>query len=431
MKLKSFFSVKSSIRAKLITISFLLLTIPLVILGILSYQKSASSLDELGKTNLKNSVELTIELIDTLNKEVEKDNISIEEAQEKAKVSMLGEQKADGTRSINPKLDLGENGYMFVLDQDGTEIAHPTIEGKNIWDEEDANGVNYAQEIVKVGNDGGFTYYEYPLPGNENQLERKVVYAETDPDWGWTVSSGTYMMDFNKQADEILTLNYIVIGITLVVGIFIIWMFASSIAGPIKKVTERMSHLADGDLTQSELHLKSKDETGKLADAMNHMQNRLKDIIRNVSNTSEMLTSHSEELTQSADEVKAGSEQVATTMQELASGSESQANSTNELSSVMGDFTSKVQEANENGERIQQSSSDVLGMTNEGSQLMNSSSEQMAKIDLIVKETVQKVKGLDDQSQEITKLVSVIKDIAEQTNLLALNAAIEALSLWI
>src|SRR5690606_7168409 len=44
----------------------------------------------------------------------------------------------------------------------------------------------------------------------------------------------------------------------------------------------------------------------------------------------------------------------------------------------------------------------------------------------IVQESVEKVKGLDSQSQDISKLVSVINDIADQTNLLALNAAIEA-----
>ena len=44
----------------------------------------------------------------------------------------------------------------------------------------------------------------------------------------------------------------------------------------------------------------------------------------------------------------------------------------------------------------------------------------------MVKESVHKVSELNNQSQEISKLVTVIKEIADQTNLLALNAAIEA-----
>jgi len=50
----------------------------------------------------------------------------------------------------------------------------------------------------------------------------------------------------------------------------------------------------------------------------------------------------------------------------------------------------------------------------------------MVKIDSIVQNAVVRVKKLDAQAQEISKLVVVIKDIADQTNLLALNAAIEA-----
>src|SRR5690606_30819113 len=46
--------------------------------------------------------------------------------------------------------------------------------------------------------------------------------------------------------------------------------------------------------------------------------------------------------------------------------------------------------------------------------------------DQIVQDAVRKVEGLDEQTQQISKLVSVIQDVAEQTNLLALNASIEA-----
>jgi methyl-accepting chemotaxis protein len=427
MKFQSLFSFKSSIKAKLITISILILTIPMIILSFSNYQKSATSLDELGRTNLKNSVKMTLQTIDALNKDVENGDISLKDAQEQLKISILGEKNADGKRPINRNIDLGKNGYMFVLDNKGNEIAHPNIEGKNIWDQEDPNGVKYGQEIVKTGNSGGgFVYYVFPLPNDKNQIEQKVTYSETDPHWGWTIGAGTYIKDFNKPASDIVILNLIVISITLLIGILIIWMFSNSISHPIKRITERMNDLSIGDLSQEPIKIKSKDETGKLANSMNDMQHKLKEIMRSISNASEEMTSSSEELTQSANEVKAGSEQVAITMQEMAAGSETQANTSSELSTAMGEFSIKVQEANENGEQIQKASNEILEMTNKGSQLMESSTNQMSKIDQIVQDSVHKVQNLNSQSQAISKLIIVIKDVANQTNLLALNAAIEA-----
>ncbi|WP_407646963.1 methyl-accepting chemotaxis protein [Bacillus fonticola] len=156
------------------------------------------------------------------------------------------------------------------------------------------------------------------------------------------------------------------------------------------------------------------------------MSDNTRQLLGQINTVAESVSGQSEELTQSANEVKEGSNQVASTMQELASGAESQANSASELSVMMVTFAEKVQEANTNGETIYQSSNEVLSMTAKGSQLMRSSIEQMTMIDEIVQGAVEKVRGLDRQSQQISKLVSVIKDIAEQTNLLALNAAIEA-----
>ena len=73
-----------------------------------------------------------------------------------------------------------------------------------------------------------------------------------------------------------------------------------------------------------------------------------------------------------------------------------------------------------------QSFDEVLQITENGNELMAHSVDQMDKIYDLVKDSVQKVMGLDHQSKEIANLVVVIQKIADQTNLLALNAAIEA-----
>ena len=138
------------------------------------------------------------------------------------------------------------------------------------------------------------------------------------------------------------------------------------------------------------------------------------------------VSAQSEELTQSAIEVKTGSEQIAMTMQEIASGTEKQADSASNLAYTMGVFAAKAQEMSEKGGHIQTSSIEVLGLTNDGQRLMASSENQMMKIEEIVQEAVRKMDHLDNQTQEISKLVSVIQEVAAQTNLLALNAAIEA-----
>ncbi|WP_369380217.1 methyl-accepting chemotaxis protein [Lysinibacillus fusiformis] len=415
-----------SIKAKLIAFSLLLLMIPLITLGYLSYQQSKSNLESVGKENLRNSVEMTIAMIEQFNQEVEAGNLSLDEAQEKVKVAILGEMDSEGKRPINKNIKLGESGYIFVVDQKGNSIAHPNIEGNNVWDEQDDNGVKYMQEIIAKGNEGGgFASYSWPLP-NSDQLEEKGVYAETDPYWGWVIGASTYLADFNKPAESILKLTIVVIGVAIIIGIFVIWQYASSMAKPINRVVQAMERFAEGDLTQESMSILSKDEIGKLANAMNQMQAKLKDMIHNIAQASDLINTSSKELSQSANEVNMGAEQVAITMNELASGAEGQAHHSNELTSLMERFTADLRETNQHGEHIHQSSVEVLGLTNEGSQLMTSSNSQMSKIDGIVQNAVEKVKNLDAQAQEISKLVVVIKDIADQTNLLALNAAIEA-----
>ncbi|MEN2768699.1 methyl-accepting chemotaxis protein [Ornithinibacillus xuwenensis] len=229
-----------------------------------------------------------------------------------------------------------------------------------------------------------------------------------------------------KSSKTIGIASAVVTLLVVLIGILVSIYTARLIAKPITTVMNRMKSVASGELNHEPLQSKSNDEIGQLVQATNEMNANMRDIIQKINEVSETVTSQSKGLTQSANEVKVGAEQIATTMEELATGTETQANSASDLSAGMSSFTTEVQEANENGAQIDHYSKDVLSLTNEGSDLMKSSTLQMQRIDEIVQDAVKKVEGLDAHSQKISNLVLVIKDIAEQTNLLALNAAIEA-----
>jgi len=229
----------------------------------------------------------------------------------------------------------------------------------------------------------------------------------------------------NSAKTELIT--YIVVLLVITVALILFGIFTSrSITEPIKKILKHIQEIANGNLTNNELNFHHKTEIGQLAIALNGMQRSLKEMIESVTHVTENLSNQSIELTHSANEVKEGSEQIATTMQELSFGAESQATSSTNLLEMMETFVGKIQEANISGENVSETSNEVLSMTKEGSLLMSQSVNQMGTIDSIVKDAVNKVQGLDQQSKEISKLVLVIQEIAEQTNLLSLNAAIEA-----
>lgn len=219
----------------------------------------------------------------------------------------------------------------------------------------------------------------------------------------------------------------IVVGILIfVIAIIVELLSARGISRPIMTLTERMQRMTNGDLSGPPLKIHSKDEVGQLMEATNTMADILNRLLKHIQTVSNDVAAHSEELLQSTSEVKTGTDQIVHTMTEIASGTDELASHTTDVATSMNDFAGKVTSVHQSNKDVQHYSQDVMALTKEGRDLMSSSTKQMGAIQHIVKDAVEQVDGLSKQTQEISKLVTVIQTIATQTNLLALNAAIEA-----
>ncbi|WP_449727748.1 methyl-accepting chemotaxis protein [Bacillus lumedeiriae] len=230
-----------------------------------------------------------------------------------------------------------------------------------------------------------------------------------------------------NEADHKMTLLTIIVGsITLVCLIVIAFLFSRSISEPIKRVAYFMDDFAKGKLNAAYEGKERNDEIGLLTNSILKMQESFKEMVKQISSTSDVMTQQSFVLKQSSNEITEGSRQIAATMHELSEGAETQAHSSMELAGKAGEFSRDIQDAYNQGEDMSATIKQVLALTHKGKALMDTSVHDMDMIHELVQSSVRKVRDLDEQAKQISGMIKVIQDIAEQTNLLALNAAIEA-----
>lgn len=215
-------------------------------------------------------------------------------------------------------------------------------------------------------------------------------------------------------------------GIVVIASFAIAHFTSLRIVKQLKQTKERLEIVASDKMEElSEVNMKH-EEFIQLNEEIDLVVEKTKNAMRFISTITDHMNKQSSTLHQYTDNLEKDSSYITTTMQEISSGAEEQANSASSLTETMQKFSTTIMNVVLNGENIKEESKSMLSITDEGSRLMHQSVDKMSVIDDTIKQSLDKVRGLDAMTLKITKVVTVIKEVAEQTNLLALNAAIEA-----
>lgn len=348
------------------------------------------------------------------------------------KLKTIDDEKKDSYIDMRNKLDYirnitgakyiytltkNDNGnFMYVVDgQLAEDVSHIgdteeySLEYEKAWSGETFIG----NEINNYDEWGVLIYSYYPLKDNEGNV---VGILGVDYD------AESAFLELKKfKTTSIITFSIFAV-VIFVLGLII----SNNISKPLKNMAQVARKISTYDLDVENINIKGEDEIALLANSLNIMTSNLKSIISQTTEVSEKINFQSNELNRVSIEVKQGSQQIATTMQEMAAGVEEQASSSSSIADSIDSLNLLIEQANEEGISLNNSSNIVLSSSSQGNKEMNESINQMEIINSMVKDSVKKLENLNENTKKISILVEVINGIADQTNLLALNAAIEA-----
>lgn len=230
--------------------------------------------------------------------------------------------------------------------------------------------------------------------------------------------------DFSQASVTFAALTLAALFIGLLLGILII----KQITRRLNDIVQFITTIATGDFSHdvSEASLADQSEFGDVSRAVAAMNTNIRNLMKQVSHTSEQLAASSEELTASADQSAQASNQVAASVTDVAKGADTQLRLANNANAVVEKMSASIQQVAKNTQVVSASAEKTATTANAGEQTIEKAVSQMSTIEEKTTSTARVIGELEEKSQQIGQIVEVISAISGQTNLLALNAAIEA-----
>ncbi len=292
----------------------------------------------------------------------------------------------------------------------GTEHEKPR-------DDIERNVLTTGKPYLKVSDDGHLLRAVTPAFARKNYLGKNCTscHALPPPDSVLGAVSMEINLDEVNQNVKWFAIKIFSMAAILSVPVLLVLYFFTNrfVSRPLRQMTLGLDGIAhgDGDLA-CRLESKGRDEIGLACHAFNAMMDNFRDLIARILASTAQLAQAAQNLAGATEQTNAGIAQ--------------QRNEVDQLASAMNQMSATAQEV----ARSAQHGSDATHAAQEaavsGKEVVYRTMSQIAQLAQEVQKASEVIRELGRDSQEIGKVLDVIRGIAEQTNLLALNAAIEA-----
>jgi methyl-accepting chemotaxis protein len=341
-----------------------------------------------------------------------------------------------GTTTMQKQMDrvLKENpliNNLYLVALDGDKLTLPTMDSSMISKE-----LTYGSPYS-----GGKAFDSEALEAiKENKRTTTMVYKTDD---GVKISGfapitdisgkaiALYGVDFdvtqvNKKINQEVMGIWILSLIILALSSIAMYLFISRLIKPLNKIKNLTANIAEGDLSQDDIQVKSKDEIGALAESINMMTASLRNVVSQVQTSSREVTSETLALsTVASSSVDAIRELTAANQQAAASTQEQNAN-IEEMQATLEEINAGIEEINASAQQASYIAKNSTVTSKEGTVRIDEMLTGLEAVEDNTNQLAEIIIMLETQSEKITQFVKIINTISDQTNLLALNAAIEA-----